>query len=157
LNATIEAARAGEQGRGFAVVAGEVKALARQTSEATAEIDATLKTLTEQTQVLIERSSASMAKAVTVREGTDAIGAVVDTIGKAMTDVEGQARAIAGAADEIAGSCSRFTETLHGMAGGVQDSSAKLQQPRDRLTHLLQISETVIALLAETGVELPDT
>jgi methyl-accepting chemotaxis protein len=38
LNATIEAARAGDAGKGFAVVAGEVKELAKQTNDATADI-----------------------------------------------------------------------------------------------------------------------
>ena len=38
LNATIEAARAGDMGKGFGIVASEVKALAKQTSDATEKI-----------------------------------------------------------------------------------------------------------------------
>ncbi len=49
LNATIEAARAGDAGKGFAVVAGEVKQLAGQTSEATAQIGETLQMLNNRT------------------------------------------------------------------------------------------------------------
>src|SRR3981081_1410252 len=49
LNSTIEAARAGEAGRGFAVVATEVKALAVQTQDATAEITKKIEALQRDT------------------------------------------------------------------------------------------------------------
>jgi methyl-accepting chemotaxis protein len=42
MNATIEAAHAGEHGRGFQIVAGEVRALALQTRELSANITSLL-------------------------------------------------------------------------------------------------------------------
>jgi methyl-accepting chemotaxis protein/CRP-like cAMP-binding protein len=47
LNATIEAAKAGISGNGFAVVAQEVESLSKQTSSATAEIDAKIRAIEE--------------------------------------------------------------------------------------------------------------
>ena len=55
LNATIEAARAGESGKGFAVVAGEIKDLARQTAEATAEIARKIRGIQEVTEAAVGR------------------------------------------------------------------------------------------------------
>ena len=50
LNASIESARAGEAGKGFAVVAGEITNLANQTKEATVDIAAMIKAVTEELQ-----------------------------------------------------------------------------------------------------------
>jgi len=72
LNATIEAARAGEAGKGFAVVASEVKSLARQTSDATENISASIATIQKATS-----------------DGVAAISGIAQTIRK-MDDIASQ-------------------------------------------------------------------
>lgn len=62
LNATIEAASAGEAGQGFAVVAAEVKNLAEQTAQSTAEIDTQIKGA----QTRIQRVSQGIVDVATI-------------------------------------------------------------------------------------------
>ncbi len=109
LNATIEAAGAGDAGKGFAVVAGEVKALARQSAEATGEISGQ-----------IEQIRKSIA---------DAVAAIAD-IGRIISDIAGINESIAAAAEEqtataneISRSVSRNAVTARDIASDAADSA----------------------------------
>jgi methyl-accepting chemotaxis protein len=157
LNATIEAARAGEAGKGFAVVASEVKALARQTAEATAAIDATLAELSQRTQLLTDHAAHGAGQAETVRAGTETIGGVIQEAGQAMAAVDGEMRRISDAAGEIEMRSRHFLTTLGEMAAGVTQSSASLQHARDRVNRLLGVADTFVGLIAESGVETVDS
>ncbi|AWK85632.1 methyl-accepting chemotaxis protein [Azospirillum thermophilum] len=157
LNATIEAARAGEAGRGFAVVANEVKALSRKTSEATTEIDATLKSLNEQAQRLMGESAASAAKARAVSEGTVAIGQVIETVGRAMRDLNQETDKIEHASSEIGENCDALESEIADLAVGVRLSSENLAQARDRVNNLVGMSERLIGITAELDIETVDT
>ncbi|MBP2227044.1 methyl-accepting chemotaxis protein [Azospirillum agricola] len=157
LNATIEAARAGEAGRGFAVVANEVKALSSKTSEATTEIDATLKYLNEQAQRLMTESSASAVKARAVSEGTAAIGTVIETVGRAMRELHGETDKIDAASSQIGSNCTELENEIADLAVGVKLSSENLSQARDRVNNLVGMSERLIGVTAELNIDTVDT
>jgi methyl-accepting chemotaxis protein len=71
LNAAIEAARAGEQGRGFAVVADEVRALAKNTKDATLKIAPAIERFSQEAASMLQDSDSMMSMA---NESSETIG-----------------------------------------------------------------------------------
>ena len=73
VNAAIEAAKAGEQGKGFAVVAQEVKSLAEQSREATAQVRSILNDIQKATNAaVLATEQGNQAVGVGVRQSREA-------------------------------------------------------------------------------------
>lgn len=157
LNATIEAARAGDAGKGFAVVAGEVKQLAKQTSGATTEIDATLKELGSKTAELVRRAAEGSARADAALSGTAAIGDAMSEAGRAIGELDGRVEAIADGSSQIDSQCVRLSGDLSSLSQGVSESVASIGAAQSRMQQLLSMSEAVMKYCVASGVENVDT
>jgi len=156
LNATIEAARAGSAGRGFAVVASEVKSLAEATRQATHQIGDTVRGLDGELTNLIGASSEASARAKNAGQGAQAIESIIARVQDGFSRVGREIDSVAKAATSNLGHCDMVIEELTNLANGVDLSSTDLKQADERVAKLLDASESLIAMIADSGVETSD-
>jgi methyl-accepting chemotaxis protein len=157
LNATIEAARAGSAGKGFAVVASEVKSLAEATRKATHLIGDTVRDLDGQVGSLIGESSDTSLRAKSAGEGAEQFQGIIVRVQKGFTSVGHEIDGVAKAATSNLAHCDMVIAELGHLAKGVDLSSTDLKHADERVARLLDFSEGLIALIADSGVETSDT
>jgi len=160
LNASIEAARAGESGRGFAVVADNVKNLSTQTGSAVALIQTTLAALSSQVDVLITNSRAASEVAQAARSGTGDIGAAVnriDQVSQDLGEVKARIDAITEDAVQNREHCRLIESEVEEVASTTRDSLKDIEVIKGHTAALLNMSEDLITLTAEAGIETIDT
>jgi methyl-accepting chemotaxis protein len=122
LNATIEAAHAGEAGRGFAVVAKEVKALAEQTSGATAQI-------TEQI-IAVQGAAGEAAESIgRISETITTVDAISVTIASAAEQQGAATREVSRAVQEAAAGTVEVSLSI----GSVCNAAGKTEECADRV------------------------
>jgi methyl-accepting chemotaxis protein len=156
LNATIEAARAGAAGKGFAVVASEVKSLAEATRQATQSIANTIRDLDGQVGNLIGESGDASLRAKSAGEGAQQIQGIIVRVQDGFTGVGREIDSVAQAATSNLSQCDMVIDELGSLAKGVDLSSTDLKQADDRVARLLDHSEGLIELIADSGVETSD-
>jgi len=156
LNATIEAARAGTAGRGFAVVASEVKNLAEATRQATHLIGDTVRDLDGQVGSLIGESGDASLRAKNAGEGAGQIQGIIVRVQDGFTAVTQEIDGVAKAANSNLAHCDMVIDELGHLAQGVDLSSTDLKHADDRVARLLDLSENLIELIADSGVETSD-
>ncbi len=160
LNASVEAARAGEAGRGFAVIAVAVKDLADQVRSFSAQNEANLVELTQTLTSLLsaakanaDAAGAAMTDAQAAGRTSETLHLLVESAGSLADDIDAMAQPV----EHTMGAVADMQAELGQLVDTVGAAQAKLGTAARRSESILEISEDSMRLVAESGIETPDT
>ncbi len=152
LKASIEAARAGEEGRGFAVLADEVRALARQSAEATSEIESLVTKIQTETNEVVAAMEVGTEQVATstklVHETRQSLNKIADASAQISVLVE----AIASAAVVQSHASESVTQTMSGVAAIASKNSSEANLVSVSFKELLVVAQELQASVGQFKV-----
>jgi len=141
LNASIEAARAGEEGRGFAVVADEVRSLARQSAEATAEIEKLVAEIQGETNEVVSAMESGTEQVVAGTKLVDETRTSLTQITKVSSQISQLVAAIAKATEIQRSDSEIVTKAMTGVASIAEKTSKDATMMAVSIQDLLQVAQ----------------
>ena len=143
LNASIEAARAGEEGRGFAVVADEVRSLARQSADATSEIEKLVAAIQAETNEVVAAMEAGTQQVVMGTRLVDETRQSLNKITDASVQIDTIVEAIAQATILQSQASQDVTQTMTNVAAIAQKTSKEASLVSLSFEQLLAVAQVL--------------
>ena len=152
LKASIEAARAGEEGRGFAVLADEVRALARQSAEATSEIEGLVTKIQTETNEVVAAMEVGTEQVATSTKLVHETRQSLNKISDASAQISALVEAIASAAVVQSHASESVTQTMSGVAAIASKNSSEANLVSVSFKELLVVAQELQASVGQFKV-----
>ncbi|MCC0176652.1 HAMP domain-containing protein [Waterburya agarophytonicola K14] len=141
LKASIEAARAGEQGKGFAVIANEVRSLATQSAEATAEIETLVTKIQLETNELAEAMNKGTEQIAAGSELVQQTRQSLTQISEASDEISKLVGSITQATKQQSETSTRVSQTMVSVAEIAENNSQAATQVSISIKELSSVAE----------------
>jgi methyl-accepting chemotaxis protein len=155
FNASVEAVRAGEAGKGFGVVADAVKDLAQRVQASSQLITTTVNQLNQRVEAL--------AKEVEAEHGghkgnaESAVDSAISAFRTSFGEVSDKIHQITQHAQTNLATCDSVLTATQALDENISNSNTTLKAAKGRAHGLLTLSERLIEITTESGVETEDT
>ncbi len=136
LNASIEAARAGEHGKGFAVVAEEVRDLAVQSANASAQTTQIIKNTSDTIQKGVEAVRAMEASLLEIAENTSRFSEITDNLEQVIVEQKAAAEDVKSDLEAVDQIAENNADTARQTNAACEDFTKQAQMLTELVSHV---------------------
>ncbi len=155
FNASVEAVHAGAAGRGFGVVAQAIKELSQQSQESSALISQTVAALGQRIDELSRKSR--IEGNANSESSLSAVESAFSSFHAAFDAVQNEIGSMSAAAEQNIETCRAVSSGCAALVGDATQSQKHLEGALERVHDLLLLSEDLIEIAADCGMESEDT